>query len=73
MGNEVAFDDSAACERCGRFGAFKFDSSTLCGDCYETRGSCCPEFSTDDLWERDATGDPVPRCARAAAQNREPL
>lgn len=50
MSNEVRFDDSAACERCGRFGAYRFDGESLCGGCYELRGSCCPEFGGDDAW-----------------------
>lgn len=53
MSAEVRFDESAACDTCGRFGAFRFDGGCLCADCYEKRGSCCPEFGSDDLWARD--------------------
>jgi len=39
-------DPDAACDACGRYGAFRFDGETLCGDCYAGRGSCCSaEFS----------------------------
>lgn len=39
-------DPEAACDACGRFGAFRFETETLCGDCYAGRGSCCSaEFS----------------------------
>lgn len=23
----------------------------LCRDCYQSSGSCCPEFGKDNLWE----------------------
>jgi hypothetical protein len=49
MSSAVQFDDNATCTRCGRFGAYVFESEKLCSDCYETRGACCPEFGGDDL------------------------
>jgi hypothetical protein len=49
MNSAVHFDDNATCTRCGRFGAYVFESEKLCSDCYETRGACCPEFGGDDL------------------------
>jgi hypothetical protein len=50
MSNEVRFDENLACERCGRFGAYQFDGERVCAECYELRGSCCPEFGRDDFW-----------------------
>jgi hypothetical protein len=35
------------CDECGRYGAVAFDGRKLCPDCYETCGSCCPEFGRD--------------------------
>ena len=46
---KVTSDENAICERCGRFGAFEIADRKLCGDCYHQAGSCCPEFSGDDL------------------------
>ena len=43
----IKFDEHAVCDQCGRFGAFVFDGRNLCGDCYESCGSCCPEFGRD--------------------------
>jgi hypothetical protein len=40
----IRFDEEAACEQCGRFGAYQFDGKLLCAECYEQHGSCCPEF-----------------------------
>src|SRR5204862_3824440 len=54
MSCEIRFDENTACERCGKFGAYEFDGARLCVDCYETRGSCCPEFGSDDLWRATA-------------------
>lgn len=50
----VNFDPDAPCSGCGQFGAYAFDGTLLCGECYEKRGSCCPEFGADDLWTREA-------------------
>jgi len=41
---EPLFDAETACEVCGRFGAYLFEGKTLCAECYEASGSCCPEF-----------------------------
>jgi hypothetical protein len=61
MNRELQFDESAPCSNCGRFGAYLFDGRSLCGDCYEKCGSCCPEFGADDLWRanEDAAVKPV--------------
>jgi hypothetical protein len=75
MSCEVRFDPTAACDRCGQFGAFLFDGQTLCGDCYETRGSCCPEFGRDDLWREETTTSPAttsPETAPDKVQKRCP-
>jgi hypothetical protein len=44
----VALDAQLVCDQCGRFGAYPFDGRNLCGDCYESCGSCCPEFGRED-------------------------
>lgn len=44
-------DPGATCDECGVFGAFDFGHVKLCGGCYEGKGSCCPEFGKDDLWQ----------------------
>jgi hypothetical protein len=51
--NEVKLSEAAVCDRCGKFGAFEFDGATLCQDCFQGCGSCCPEFGADDLWEKN--------------------
>lgn len=43
MNAEFRLNENIPCAECGRFGAFPFDGIALCGDCYEQRGSCCPE------------------------------
>jgi hypothetical protein len=43
-------DEAVACDECGRFGALHVGERRLCSDCYESAGSCCPEFGKDDLW-----------------------
>jgi hypothetical protein len=50
----VQFDDQAVCDVCGKFGAFEFDGQKLCADCYESHGSCCPEFGRDDSVATDS-------------------
>jgi hypothetical protein len=45
---ELRFDEEAACEVCGRFGAYLFEGKTLCAECYEASGSCCPEFTKEE-------------------------
>lgn len=52
MTSELRFNENAVCDICGRFGAYEFDGQRLCPDCYESRGSCCLEFGSDDLWKR---------------------
>lgn len=54
MSENVKMDEGVVCEICGRFGAYDFNGRRLCAECYESQGSCCPEFGKDDLWqERD--------------------
>jgi len=48
----VDFDETSTCDRCGRFGAFRFETEKLCVDCYETRASCCADSCVAD----DCTG-----------------
>lgn len=39
-------DPNAVCAACGHFGAYRFETETLCAECYANRGSCCSaEFS----------------------------
>jgi hypothetical protein len=45
------FSEGVQCQRCGKFGAFQFDGTLLCQECYQGCGSCCPEFGADDLWQ----------------------
>ena len=47
-------NDSAACDVCGRFGAYRLGDRWLCQECYTSSGSCCPEFGKDDLWTFEA-------------------
>lgn len=53
MNTTPHFNPDTACDSCGRFGAFEFDGHQLCHECYELRGSCCPEFGAGDLWPAD--------------------
>jgi hypothetical protein len=57
--DEPKCNENAVCERCGKFGACEVAGQWLCPACYETSGSCCPEFGADDLWaERDKKSHP---------------
>lgn len=61
MSEPLKLDDHAACDTCGRFGAFRFEGETICPECYATRGACCAEFGGSDLWrDRDAPPCPPP-------------
>lgn len=60
MSDKVEFRDQIACDICGRFGAFDFGKEKLCGDCYESRGSCCPEFCGDDACDADESDPKIP-------------
>lgn len=63
MNCQVQFDENTVCDRCGRFGAFVFENTKLCAECYELRGACCPEFGRDDFWaEQPATPDGDKHC-----------
>jgi hypothetical protein len=46
--NETRVNESAVCDVCGRFGAIEFGDRNLCLDCYESCGSCCPEFGREE-------------------------
>lgn len=48
--SDLRFSEDTVCDRCGKFGAFRFDDIALCEECYEGAGSCCLEFGGDDLW-----------------------
>lgn len=50
VNSQVRFDESAACATCGQFGAYEFDGSRLCADCYAARGACCAEASHEPHW-----------------------
>lgn len=63
MSSAIRFDDNLACAGCGRFGAYVFDGEQLCAECYEKRGSCCPEFGADDLWRSDESATTMRACA----------
>lgn len=45
---KLPFEDEAVCEVCGRFGAYLFEGKTLCAECYEASGSCCPESASSE-------------------------
>ena len=69
MSDEVHFNKNVPCDRCGRFGAFEFDGQRLCAECYETRGSCCPEFGVDDLWSREGDAE-APTAAKCPPEEK---
>jgi len=50
--NASCLDENAICDTCGVFGAFQIGDRSLCPNCYEGSGSCCPEFGKDDLWQQ---------------------
>ena len=43
----VRLEEDLVCDECGRYGAVDFGERKLCADCYETLGSCCPEFGKE--------------------------
>jgi len=51
MNNEMQVDENLVCDVCNRFGAIDFGERKLCPDCYETSGSCCPEFGKEEFNE----------------------
>lgn len=57
--SEVRISESVACGFCGHYGAFEIGGQFLCPRCYESCGSCCPEFGREDLEARvnDASAD----------------
>lgn len=58
------FNESVACDVCGRFGAYRFGERLLCFECYAGNGSCCPEFGKDDL--RNFEGEDRSQSAHAS-------
>jgi hypothetical protein len=48
----MRLDENAACDECGKYGAFAVSGRFLCADCFQSAGSCCPEFGKDDLWTK---------------------
>jgi hypothetical protein len=44
---KVKPDSNLVCDECGRYGAVDFGERKLCLDCYESSGSCCPEFGRE--------------------------
>jgi hypothetical protein len=53
----IQFQEDAVCEVCGRYGAYAFEGKTLCAECYESSGSCCPEFEKESDKADERTGD----------------
>ena len=51
MSDALRLDENLVCDTCGRFGAYRLETESLCPDCYEKRGACCAEFGGDDLWQ----------------------
>ena len=47
--SESARPGALRCERCGKYGALETGAGTLCSECHQLSGSCCPEFGGDDL------------------------
>lgn len=41
-------NEDAACDTCGRFGAFAIGDRSLCDACYESAGACGPGGGDDD-------------------------
>ena len=63
----LRLDPNAVCDACGCFGAFRFETETLCADCYANRGSCCSaEFSgrPSDCKKVERADDPPPASPR---------
>lgn len=58
MENRPQNEPEAICDMCGKFGAFQFSDRTICLDCYESAGSCCPEFGGHDLWPEESPSPP---------------
>ena len=50
-------DNNLVCDECGRYGAVDFGERKLCLDCYESCGSCCPEFGREENEEEEQTKD----------------
>lgn len=63
-------DPAARCGECGAFGATQFGDLFLCTDCYAGKGSCCPEFGKDDLWETHGDEQTGKRVGSALEQDR---
>jgi len=48
MSEPLNQQEDLQCDECGKFGAFDFGEHKLCAECYEHRGSCCPEFGKEN-------------------------
>jgi hypothetical protein len=46
--SDVPFNENEVCEVCGKYGALAYDGRKLCAECYESSGSCCPEFTREE-------------------------
>lgn len=57
MSTAPHYEPDDTCAECGRFGAYEFDGTRLCLDCYEQRGSCCAER---EMCETDVSAVVVP-------------
>jgi hypothetical protein len=55
---QLQLEDSLDCDMCGRFGAVEFGDRHLCPDCYESSGSCCPEFGREECDKAEDGGNP---------------
>lgn len=58
MSTETERLNDKICDRCGRPAAIRIEKEWLCEECYQTHGSCCPEFGGDDLWEEKPRDEP---------------
>lgn len=61
MSEPLRDDPDAVCEQCGGLGAFRFETETLCGDCYAERGACCACDSECEPDESSIIAKDIPR------------
>lgn len=45
------------CVRCGVETLIQLGDEFICEECFSIRGSCCPEFGSDDLTTENAPAD----------------
>jgi len=50
MSDALRLDENLRCDSCGRYGAYRLEEENICPECYEKRGTCCPEFGAEDFW-----------------------